>query len=116
MFLCLYLLILQLLFILVDMTFQNETPWFFYCSTFYGYADDLILLTPNVRSLTTFLNVCKENAIEYNVSFKPAKSKSIIMSHSHSSPFVPEILSFMNDHIEVVRYDKHLGNYIGNIS
>ena len=39
------------------------------------------------------------------------------MSHSQSSPFVPEI-SFMNDHIEVVRYDKHLGNYIllGNIS
>ena len=81
----------------------------------FGYADDLILLTPNVRSLNTFLNVCKEYAIEYNVSFNPEKSKSVIMSHSQSSPFVPEI-SFMNDHIEVVRYDKHLGNYTGNIS
>ena len=43
--------------------------------TFYGafgYADDLILLTPNVRSLNTFLNVCKEYAIEYNISFNPA--------------------------------------------
>ena len=81
----------------------------------FGYVDDLILLTSNVRSLNTFLNVCKEYAIEYNVSFNPSKSKSIIMSHFQSSPFVPEI-SFMNEHIEVIRYDKHLGNCIGNIS
>ena len=49
------------------------------CGAF-GYADDIILLSPSVNGLKTMLNCCSEFASKYDVIFNPSKSKSIILS------------------------------------
>ena len=80
----------------------------------YGYADDVILLAPSLYSLRRLLNICSTYAHEFNVLFNSSKSKLITFSSNRESPS-PRI-EFMNGVIDVVPYDKHLGNYIGNIN
>ena len=53
------------------------------------------------------LNICSTNAHEFNVLFNYAKSKLITFSSNRE---------FMNGVIDVVPYDKHLGDYIENIN
>ncbi len=42
-----------------------------------GYADDIVLLSPNVSSLHKLLDICAKYADEYNVLFNSSKSKMI---------------------------------------
>ena len=51
----------------------------YFCGAF-GYADDLIVLTPTIQSQKIFLDICTKYANEFNVCFNPAKSKLIVMS------------------------------------
>ena len=81
----------------------------------YGYADDVILLAPTLYSLRKMLRICSEYAQDFNVLFNPTKSKLILYNTQHITALKPNI-NFMNVSIEVVNHDKHLGNYIGNIS
>ena len=41
----------------------------------FGYADDIILMSPSVNGLQTMLNCCSEFASKYNVIFNPSKAK-----------------------------------------
>jgi hypothetical protein len=85
-----------------------------FCGAF-GYADDLILLAPTVHSLNQMLNICADYALEYKVLFNPTKSKLIVCGPTGATIKTPEI-KFMGGTIDATSYDKHLGNYIGNIS
>lgn len=77
----------------------------------FGYADDIILLSPSIHSLDALLNICSEYALEYNVLFNSSKSKLIVYNQS-SEPRV----EFMGGVIDVVNHEKHLGNVIGNLT
>ena len=81
----------------------------------YGYADDVIILAPSLRSLDKLLDICSNYAIEYNVMFNSAKSKMIVYSPHALETVIPDVY-FMGGNIEVVPSEKHLGNYIGNIT
>ena len=80
----------------------------------FGYADDIILLSPTLNGLKSLFSLCSNYATEYNVMFNSSKSKLIVYKNGCSENFEPN-LYFMNGTISVVAHDKHLGNYIGNI-
>ena len=50
-----------------------------FCGAF-GYADDIMLLSPSVSGLQNMLDCCSEFASTYNVKFNPSKSKCITFS------------------------------------
>ena len=85
-----------------------------FCGAF-GYADDVVLMAPTVYSLKYMLAICANYAKEYNVLFNSNKSKLILNKCRYSSVTAPNV-EFMNGPIEIVKWDKHLGNPIGNIS
>ena len=78
-----------------------------YCGSF-AYADDVILLAPSRQSLICMLHTCAEFAREFNVNFNASKTKMILFSIGDVSP-VP----FMNNVLEIVPHEKHLGFPIG---
>ena len=61
------------------------------------------------------LQICSEYFTEYKVLFIPTKSKIMTFYCNDRKLSIPKI-KFMNGVIEEVEYDKHLGNYVGNIS
>lgn len=60
-----------------------------YCGAF-GYADDVILLSPNVGSLQTMLDICCEYAVSKKIIFNSDKSKLVLFSRDIIT-FVPEL-------------------------
>jgi len=89
-----------------------------FCGAF-GYADDIILLSPSRYGLKRMLDICTKYAYEYNVLFNPTKSKLILLRHDkkcgQSNSNIP-CIRFMNGYLEVVQKDMHLGNLIGNVT
>ena len=81
-----------------------------FCGAF-GYADDIILMSPSVNGLQTMLNCCSEFASKYNVIFNPSKSKSIIFSKKGVRHY-PEL--YMNaiklDNVQSVNHLGHILN------
>ena len=77
-----------------------------------GYADDVILLAPTLFSVRKMLDVCKQFADEYDVLFNSSKSKLMFFGSSSDRPEVTPIL-FMDNVIELVSHEKHLGDVIG---
>ena len=81
-----------------------------FCGAF-GYADDIILMSPSVNGLQTMLNCCSEFACKYNVIFNPSKSKSIIFSKKGLRHY-PDL--YMNaiklDNVQSVNHLGHILN------
>ena len=78
-----------------------------YCGSF-AYADDVILLAPSRHALTCMLHTCTIFANEFNVLFNASKSKLILYGIDEITP-----VFFMNNVLEVVPHEKHLGFPIG---
>ena len=81
-----------------------------FCGAF-GYADDIILMSPSVNGLQTMLNCCSEFASKYNVIFNPSKSKSIVFSKKGLRHY-PDL--YMNaiklDNVQSVNHLGHILN------
>ena len=77
-----------------------------FCGAF-GYADDIMILSPSVSGLRNMLDCCSEFASTYNVKFNPSKSKCITFSQKKNIGS-PEL--YMNDiKLDNVQLVKHLG-------
>ena len=48
-----------------------------FCGVF-GYADDIMLLSPSVSGLQKMLDCCSEFASTYNVKFNPLKVNALV--------------------------------------
>ena len=81
-----------------------------FCAAF-GYADDIMLLSPSETGLQNMLDCCSEFAyLTYNVKFNPSKSKCITFSHKKEIGS-PEL--YMNDvKLDNVQLVKHLGHIL----
>jgi hypothetical protein len=77
-----------------------------------GYADDVILLAPSFCGLNKMLDICKKFADSYDVLFNSSKSKLLTFQCSNSIMDVKPIV-FMDQPIELVTSEKHLGNIFG---
>jgi len=74
-----------------------------------GYADDLTLLSPSLRSLNTMLNICHNFAQEFNITFNVKKTMCI----KYGSDVKDHEQVFLNGvPLKWVKSVKHLGNYI----
>ena len=84
-----------------------------FCGSF-GYADDVILLSPTLMSMNKLLSICERFAVEYDVLFNSKKSKLIVYNTRRQGTSGNSIeLSFMNGKILQSNSEKHLGNIIG---
>ena len=80
-----------------------------FCGAF-GYADDIMLLSPIVSDLQNMLDCCSEFASAYNVKFNTSKSKCISFSQKKNVGS-PEL--YINDvKLDNVQLVKHLGHII----
>jgi len=53
-----------------------------------GYADDVAILAPSVRSLQKLLHICEDFAVEYNVIFNAKKTMCINLGKGSREPSV----------------------------
>ena len=78
----------------------------------FAYADDIVLLSPTVKSLNSMLKICAEFSNEYNITFNSAKSKVIVYGRNTQNV---EIM-FQGNMILQSSSEKHVGNLIGTDS
>ena len=79
----------------------------------FGYADDVILLSPSRESLQLMLNICEEFATEHSMQFStdpvPAKSKTKCLHFTKRNREVKPLILNDND-LPWVERASHLGN------
>ena len=80
-----------------------------YCGAF-GYADDLALLSPSVCGLQKLVDICRNYAAEFDISFNCKKSKMMVFSKGHSSHKPTVMLNF--ERLEYVSEFVHLGHVL----
>ena len=78
----------------------------------FAYADDLVLLSPNLQGLRNMIKVCEKFSLDYDIVFNPSKSKMLLFNATND--FVP--LKMKGEVIPISNGEKHLGNYIGQNS
>ena len=79
-----------------------------YCGAF-GYADDIILLSPSVNGLQNMLNYCSSYANKYDIKFNSNKSKAIVFCKQKSVSICPTL--FLGGYpIDRVKSVTHLGH------
>ena len=76
-----------------------------FCGAF-GYADDVVLLSPSLSGVKTLLEICAEYSEDYDVKFNPEKSKLMLFGGATQPPGG---VTFMGGIIEAVQSDVHLG-------
>ena len=75
----------------------------------FGYADDIVLMSPSIYGLKKMIYICETYAQDYHITFNPAKSKWFCFNVSSSD--ISQI--YLNGTpVTVVNKDKYLGNYI----
>ena len=77
------------------------------CAGVFGYADDIILLSPSVHSLNSMYKVCKEFGLKYDIIFNPQKSKVMVFGKDI------EGLCIDNNYVKCSQNEKHVGHLIG---
>ena len=75
----------------------------------FGYADDVVLLTPSCEALKNMIKICENFAEEYKLNFNPKKCKIIVYSTQKLD--INNIDIKISGHkIEIVDSEKHLGH------
>ncbi len=79
----------------------------------FGYADDLKLLTNNIRAMSKMVKICEQYAARYDVMFNAKKSQVIIYSCSAKKPTNPNI-TVNGKIVNVAQSVIHLGHLMTN--
>ncbi len=58
-------------------------------SEYFGYTDDLKLLTPTTRAMSKMVIICEQYPARYDVMFNAKKSQGIIYSCSAKGHLIP---------------------------
>jgi hypothetical protein len=77
-----------------------------------SYADDLVLLAPNLSALNEMIKICELYAAEYCMKFNGSKSKLIVFDKCPGR-FRPDVY-LNNEKLDVVDELKYLGHMIYN--
>ena len=73
----------------------------------FGYADDIVLLTPTVFSLNKLYNICEQYGHSHNIVFNPQKSKLLVFGSDIQDCVID------NNFLSCQPTDKHVGHVIG---
>ena len=74
-----------------------------------GYADDIVLISPTRSGLIEMLKICELYSDEYDIIFNASKSKMLVFGDQIEVANV----EMQSEEIPIVKYAKHLGNFIG---
>ena len=80
-----------------------------FCGAF-GYADDIILLSPSVNGLQSMLDSYNDFATRYKLKFNSSKSKGIMFSRNRNTPNVEVYLDGVI--LEQMNHINHLGHIL----
>ena len=75
----------------------------------FGYADDILLLTPLCEALKNLIKICENFAVEYKLNFNPKKCKILVYSTLKLDTGNMNI-KIGGHKIEIVKSEKHLGH------
>ena len=75
----------------------------------FGYADDIVLLTPSCEALKNLIKICENFAEEYKLNFNPKKCKILVYSTIKLDTGNIDI-KIAGHKIEIVKSEKHLGH------
>jgi len=74
-----------------------------------AYADDIVLLSPSLSSLSSMLRICEQFSEEFNISFNVKKSKLLVYGKATNNVCV----KLQGNVIAQSTIEKHVGNVIG---
>ena len=77
-----------------------------------SYADDLVLLAPNLTALRGMIKICEDYAIEYKIKFNGSKSQLLVFDKNTSKH--PINMCVAGEPVEQVDSLKYLGHYLVN--
>ena len=79
----------------------------------YGYADDVVLLSPTCTALRTMISICEKFSYEYKLQFNPDKCTLLIFSNSDYY-YENVSITLCGQNVKNVKTEKHLGHIFEN--
>ena len=82
----------------------------------FGYADDIVILSPTCKALRVLINICEVYANDHFIKFNPDKCTLLIFCDFSESDFYYENvnISIAGCRIKNVKSEKHLGHVFKN--
>ena len=82
----------------------------------FGYADDIVILSPTCKALWVLINICEVYANDHFIKFNPDKCTLLIFCDFSESDFYYENvnISIAGCRIKNVKSEKHLGHVFKN--
>ena len=74
----------------------------------FGYADDIVLLSPSLCALKHSITLCEDYAKRFKILFNPIKSKLMCLNVKHKD----FVLYLCNQPVNLVEHETYLGNDI----
>ena len=79
----------------------------------FGYADDIVILSPTCKALRVLIEICEKYANEHMIKFNPDKCTLLIFSDPNFC--VKDInITISGSKIKIVQNEKHLGHIFQN--
>ena len=83
------------------------------CANAFGYADDIVILSPTCKALRLLIEICEKYANEHMIKFNPDKCTLLIFSDPNFC--IKDInISISGSKIKNVKNEKHLGHVFQN--
>ena len=83
------------------------------CANAFGYADDIVILSPSCKALRFLIQICEKYAYEHMIKFNPDKCTLLIFADPNFS--INDIsISVSGCKIKNVKNEKHLGHTFQN--
>ena len=74
----------------------------------FGYADDIVLLSPSLDALKHSITICENYAKRFHILFNPIKSKLMCFNVDNTDI----IFNLCNQPVSIIEHDIYLGNVI----
>ena len=82
------------------------------CVNHFSYADDMVIVTPDAKSMNHLLNICNSFASEHFITYSITKTEAMVIKPRNLSDFSPPMLYLGGQSINYVEKFKYLGHII----
>ena len=85
------------------------------CTNHLSYADDMVLCSPDAKSMNRLLEICQSFASQHFITYSPTKTEAMLIRPRRGMrEFIPPKLYIGSNEIEYVESFKYLGHIIAN--
>ena len=82
------------------------------CMNNLSYADDMVLASPDAKSLNRLLDICQRFAGDHFITYSIAKTEAMLIKPRGMRDFIPPKIFINDDEIKYVEQFKYLGHII----